>query len=408
MTIVLVAHETHLPAIDGMIAGEMAAERGARFTTLVSGGAGLSRFDCVQHVLDHGELAPNGVLWAERASGRPVEAPVDRGAVARIDANIVLVPINPAIRAHEDAAARIEATAATARRPVERYDVEERNGAFLVRARGAADPIAIWRLDPFGRPVRNSARLPAETGAPLTVLVIGDEKLQREVYPANIAALGDAAEESRLAVSLRFINPAEMNEPSWATILAEVDGVVLPGGSDMEQVRGQIEVARAAIRNDVPTLGLCLGMQTMATAVAQEKGGFNDANLAEADPFAQTSTFIRLHDAHGNPEFRVGTRTCRVVPGSVLATALRGATEVGVRCNHRFVLNTDLHAGLEAGGLLISGWQVERDLADAIEMPGLRFFLGMQGHPELSSRRDHPHPVFSAFLRAAAGRDNVR
>ncbi|MFO1149923.1 MAG: gamma-glutamyl-gamma-aminobutyrate hydrolase family protein [Alsobacter sp.] len=404
MTIVLVSHETELPALDGMIAGEMAAERGARFTTLVGGGAGLSHFDCVQHVLEHGELAPNGVLWAERASGHAVGAPVDRGAVARSEADIVLVPINPAIRAHADAAGRIEATALAARRRVERYDVDERDGAFLVRPRGAADPIAAWRRDAFGRPVREGTPSPRGMGPSVTVLVIGDETLQRDVYPASVAALGDAAGASGIDVALRFINPVGMAGPSWAAILAEVDGVVLPGGSDMEQVPGQIDVARAAIRADVPTLGLCLGMQTMATAVAQESGGFNDANLAEADPSAQTKTFVRLHDARGLPEFRLGRRTCRVEPGSILADAVGGATHIDIRCNHRFVLNSALHGGLAAGGLRISGWQSDRDIADAVEMPGHRFFLGLQGHPELSSRRDRPHPVFSAFLRAAGRR----
>lgn len=407
MTILLVAHATLLPALDGMIAGEMAAEHGARFTTLVTGGAGLSRFDCVQHPLAHGELAPNGILWAERASGIAVEAPVDRGAVARLDAETVLVPINPAIRAQEDAAARIEATAEAAGRPVERYDVEEQDGIFVVRRRGNADPVATWRLDRFGRPVRASDSPPAADDAPLRILVIGDESLQREVYPANVAALGDAADALGLDVSLRFIDPREPQERPWEKILAEVDGVLLPGGSDMEQVRGQIEIARAAMRTDVPTLGLCLGMQTMATAVAQERGGFNDANLAEADPAAQTKTFVRLHDEHGRPEFRVGARRCRVVPGSSLAKWLDGAADIEVRCNHRFVLDSALHDGLVAAGLRISGLQAERDIADAIEVPDLRFFLGMQGHPELSSRRDRPHPLIAGFLAVAAGREKA-
>jgi CTP synthase len=406
VTIILVAHETLIPSLDCMIAGEMAAELGARFAPLVSGGAGLSRFDCVQHVLEQGELAPNGVLWAERACGRPVDGLVDRGAVARLADETVLVPLNPAIAAHGEAAARIGAGAIAAGRRVERYDVTERDGAFEVRRQGAAEAVSVWSRDAFGRPVRaglQSAR--AAVGAPLRILIIADERLQREVYPANLAALGDAADALGLDIALSFIDPRRPQERSWGKILAEADGVLLPGGSDMEQVRGQIDVARAAIRTNVPTLGLCLGMQTMSTAVAQESAGLNDANLAEADPAAQTKTFVRLRDDKGRPEFRLGVRPCRIVPGTRLSELVGGAAEIDVHYNHRFVLETALHETLAAAGLRISGLQQDRDLADAIEAPCLAFFMGMQGHPELASRRGRPHPLIMGFLSASAARE---
>ncbi|WP_158814706.1 gamma-glutamyl-gamma-aminobutyrate hydrolase family protein [Methylocapsa sp. S129] len=406
MTIILVAHDTLIPSLDCMIAGEMAAERGARFAPLVSGGAGLSRFDCVQHVLEQGELAPNGVLWAERACGRPVDGLVDRGAVARLPDEIVLVPLNPAIASHGEAVARIEAGAIAAGRRLERYDVTERESAFEVRRQGATAPVSLWTRDKFGRPVRSGFQSARTAGAPLRILIIADEILQREVYPANIAALGDAADALDLDVALSFIDPRMPQERAWEKILAEADGVLLPGGSDMEQVRGQIDVARAALRTNVPTLGLCLGMQTMSTAVAQEGAGLNDANLAEADPTAQTKTFVRLRDEKGRPEFRLGVRPCRIVPGTCLSQLLGGAAEIDVHYNHRFVLETTLHEPLAAAGLRISGLHEDRDFADAIEAPGLTFFMGMQGHPELASRRGRPHPLITGFLFAAAAREN--
>lgn len=405
MTIILVAHETLIPSLDCMIAGEMAAERGARFAPLVSGGAGLSRFDCVQHVLEQGELVPNGVLWAERACGHPVDGLVDRSAVARLADETVLVPLNPAIAAHGEAAARIEAGAIAAGRRLERYDVTERGAAFEVRRRGVAELVAVWSRDKFGRPERAGPQS-ASAGAPLRILIIADERLQREVYPANLAALGDAADALGLNVALSFIDPRSPQERAWEKILLQADGVLLPGGSDMEQVRGQIDVARAALRKNVPTLGLCLGMQTMSTAVAQESAGLNDANLAEADPAAQTKTFVRLRDDKGRPEFRLGVRPCRIVPGTRLSELLGGADEIAVHYNHRYVLDTALHEPLAAAGLRISGLQEDRDFADAIEAPGLAFFMGMQGHPELASRRGQPHPLIMGFLSAAAAGEN--
>ncbi|QIB33579.1 glutamine amidotransferase-related protein [Ancylobacter pratisalsi] len=401
MTILLVVHETTLPAVDGMIAGEFAAERGAVFTILAGAGAGHARFDCVQHVLAHGELAPNGVLWAERAGGRPIAAPVDRGAVFRLPGTVV-VPINPYLPAHREAQARIQVTAERAGRPVEIYEVHEAGEVFELRAAGRPEVVAAWRRDEYGRPLPASQVSRMAGARELKVLIVGDEVLQREVYPANLAALGDAAEAFGVDLSVVFVDPRDEPTPVWDRLLAGVDGLLLPGGSDMEQVRGQVEAARAAIRRDVPTVGLCLGMQTMATAVAQEICGMNDANLAEADPQAQTKTFVRFDDPFGRPEHRLGLQSCRLLPGSRLAVLTGGIETLDVHYNHRFMLDPALEGRLEGAGLAISGRPFERDFADAVELPGLRFFIGMQGHPELASGRGRPHPLLVGFLAAMA------
>lgn len=399
MTILLVVHETELPALDGMIAGEFAAERGALFTTLVGAGAGHARFDCVQHVLAHGELAPNGVLWAERAAGAPVAAPVDRGAVFRLPGTVV-VAINPHLPAHREAQARILVTAEQAGRAVETYEVREEGDVLELRAQGRPEVIGAWRRDGFGRPIRVSQANGLEDARELTVLIVGDEVLQREVYPANLAALGDAAEALGVGLTVVFADPRAEPAPVWDGLLAGVDGLLLPGGSDMEQVRGQTEAARAALRRNLPTVGLCLGMQTMATAVAQEICGMNDANLAEADPQAQTKTFVPLGEAHRRPEHRLGLHPSRLLPGSRLAALAGGAETLDIHCNHRFALDRALEGRLEAAGLSISSRPVGRDFADAVELPELRFFIGMQGHPELASRRGRPHPLLAGFLAA--------
>jgi CTP synthase len=140
----------------------------------------------------------------------------------------------------------------------------------------------------------------------------------------------------------------------------------------------------------------------MATAVAQEIARINDANLAEADPSAATKTFVRLHDDRNRPEFRLGLRHCRVVAGTRLAALVGGAGDMAVHYNHRFVLAPALHTRLADAGLRICGLQAERDLADAIEVPRLRFYLALQGHPELASRRGAPHPVIAGFLAVVA------
>jgi CTP synthase len=142
-------------------------------------------------------------------------------------------------------------------------------------------------------------------------------------------------------------------------------------------------------------------MQAMCTAVAQVLAGLAQANLAEADPAAPIKTFVRLTDGQGRPEFRLGARPMRVVAGTRLAD-LAGPGPMEVRCNHRFVLDPSLHDRLFAAGLVASGWHADRDLVDAIELPGHRFYMGQQGHPELSSRPGAPAPLITGFLAAAA------
>ncbi len=192
---------------------------------------------------------------------------------------------------------------------------------------------------------------------------------------------------------------AEASPNSLPDDLRDLDGIVLPGGADMDQVAGQIRVARAAIAADIPLLGLCLGMQTLTTAVAQMRAGFNDANMEEAAPDAETKVFRRLAQSEVTGGFRIGRGRAHPVAGTRLA-AILGEAEVQVPVNHRYVLDPVLHDSLRRAGLVISAWQEGATLADAVELPDQRFCIGLQGHPELLTRRHRPHPLFTAFLKA--------
>lgn len=413
MTVILVAHHTELPAVDGMIAGMIAAERDAVAVMPVTGGAGLGRQDCCQHVLAAaGELAPNGVFWAEWATGRLAEPSMQAAAVARHPALVVTVAINPAIAAHITVAERIAYHALMIGRPLERLTVAEQDGVYLVcgAQRDESGPLSRWVRDAFSRPLRLAAGVSAHSSlksdptGTVRLLLVGNEDLLRNSYPANLVAIGDAAEQLGLGVEVSFWEPRDDASGSVQARLAGIDGILLPGGSDMEQVSGQIAVAQAAIRQDLPMMGLCLGMQSMATAVVREISGCPDANLAEADPATRLKTFIRLRDGQGQPEWRVGLHRSRLVPGTKLSRIFGGAATVAIPCNHRYALDPDLHPMLARAGLTVSGFQRGRDLADAIELAKLCFFIGMQGHPELMTRRGAPQPLMLAFLRAVAGR----
>ncbi|MAC81634.1 MAG: CTP synthase [Rhodobacteraceae bacterium] len=403
MSLTLVHHDTPCPARDGMLAGILAAEAGATFLTLDTGGAGLGAYEACQHVLASGALVANGLFWSEWASGHHVPAALPPTVIAGRLTGPVVVPVNPAIPAQVDMARRLSRKAAQTGRDIRQITVHPRDDGWSLTGDTVPGIATDWTTDPFGRPVPAGLSRPTPARA-VRILVVGSEPRQRHTYPAVLAALGDAADACNLGLSLHFWDPAEDRDGSLPRDIDTVQGIVLPGGADMDQVAGQIRVARRAIETDTPLLGLCLGMQTLATAVAQARAGLNDANMEEVAPDAATKVFRRLTDTEVPGGFRVGLRRMRPVPGSRLARILgAGDGPVPIPVNHRYVLDPALHAPLEDAGLRISAWQEASSLADAVELRGQRFCIGLQGHPELLTRRGAAHPLFRAFLNALDG-----
>jgi CTP synthase len=147
-------------------------------------------------------------------------------------------------------------------------------------------------------------------------------------------------------------------------------------------------------------------MQTLTTAFAQKVLGDGMVNLAEADPEARTKSFVAMAaemTADGSailPEHRTGDADVDLVAGTRLA-ALMGMQTMRVRCNHRFHLAASLRRDLQEAGLVFSATSFAGRVVDAVEWPAHPFFLGLQGHPELTPATSAPHPVFLAFLLAA-------
>ena len=175
--------------------------------------------------------------------------------------------------------------------------------------------------------------------------------------------------------------------------------MLLPGGSDMADVPGQILMARGALDAAVPTVGLCLGMQTMATAVAQGVLGEAAVNLAEADPDAPLHSFVAMSEDAALAPHRLGERATLPIPGTRYGS-LPGARR-WERFNHRYRLNAGLKHAFAAAGARVSAWDETGTVADAIEVDRHPFFIGLQGHPELQSAPGAPHPLLSWFVKAA-------
>ncbi|EJJ28097.1 glutamine amidotransferase-related protein [Rhizobium sp. CF142] len=399
MSLILVHHDTDSPALFGAVAAAIAATRGCGFMHLAARFDTGRHADAEQHVVASGGLAASGLCWFERLSGEQV-APVAT-AEAVIDAAHladIVVPIHSSFIAGADAAAGLSAAARRHGVEVETIEIVDHADYFTDRATQA---VLAWR-DRFGRIVLQQPK--TTTDAVLKIALIGAESDHMGVYPAALACLADAADSLPLAVDIDFIDPVRFREADAEETLRPYAGILLPGGANMKNVAGQTAVAAFALENELPIVGLCLGMQTMATAVAWKAFGRSEANLAEADPNAAIKTFRamageRTPGGELLPEHRTGDQETAPIPGTRLGELI--PSRMTVRCNHRFRLDPNLVADLETQGLRVAARGVGGAVVDAIEVGDHPFYMGMQGHPELSSRPDAPHPLLVAFLQAA-------
>ncbi|HEY0210739.1 glutamine amidotransferase-related protein [Acerihabitans sp.] len=425
MTLIFVAHDTPEPALHGAMAAILAARLRLPLAHLAQEWDLALYPDACQHAPAVGPLVASGLIWQERLGVQGAGAAKHWSELPDVPSGQDwVIPLGPAQLA--ELPARLRAL----RRLAVDYQLVRvtptARGLVFTRDGAAQTAWGEWRRDGYGRwiaqdiaptagrssgmatgedmPMADTApaMAPANAcpgdGAPLCIALLGSRRDQLDAYPAIAAAIGDAADALSLRVDIIFASPQE----PCAHILARADGVLLPGGASMANVAGQIAAARYTLDNGIPTLGLCLGMQTMTTAVAQRMLRSTDINLAEADPLAPVKSFIPLLDTPGLPRHRLGDRVMLSRPGSRMHRLL-GQRSV-MRYNHRFQLNPALKADLERYGLRISATDDSGAIADGIELTDHDFYLGVQGHPELSSSPGRPHPLLTALLTAAARR----
>jgi gamma-glutamyl-gamma-aminobutyrate hydrolase PuuD len=400
MGLILVYHDISKPALYGGVAAAIAATRQCGFMHVAARFDTALHADAVQHVVASGGLGASGLCWFERLSGRRVPPVATLEAV--LDAAVVedvVVPIHPAFLTDRDMLAVLSAAGQARAIGLEVVTVHEGSNYFFD---AVSQAVLAWR-DCFGR--IGLDRPECRKGHGLTIGLVGAQSDHRDVYPAALASLADAADSLPIPIDVRFIDPTDVDQFENPAVFESLSGILLPGGADMKSVAGQTAAAARSLETGLPTVGLCLGMQTMTTAVAWRAYGREAANLTEADPDARIKTFVPMAgeqapDGTVLPTHRTGDQAIDIVPGTRLSGIIRA--ELQVRCNHRFRLNPALLPDLEAAGLRIAAQSLSGAIVDAIELPDHPFFIGMQGHPELSSRPDMPHPLLAAFLMAAA------
>ncbi|HEX7743832.1 MAG TPA: CTP synthase [Micromonosporaceae bacterium] len=231
-----------------------------------------------------------------------------------------------------------------------------------------------------------------------------------DAYLSVSEAIRAAGFAHRARIDLHWVPSDECDTPAGAAAaLNGVDGIVIPGGFGVRGIEGKIGAVTYARENNIPILGLCLGLQCMTIEVARHLAGLAGANSLEFDDEAAHPVIATMADQEDivagkgdlGGTMRLGSYPARLVPGSIVAEAY-GTTEVTERHRHRYEVNNAYRDALTKAGLRISGTSPDGRLVEFVELDRELhpFFVSTQAHPELKSRPTRAHPLFAAFVRA--------
>ena len=234
-----------------------------------------------------------------------------------------------------------------------------------------------------------------------------------ESYKSLSEALSHAGIHTRSKIHIHYID-SENIEKNGVGCLAGMDAILVPGGFGKRGVEGKIRAIRFARENNVPYLGICLGMQLAVIEYARNKAGMGSANSTVFDretPYPVIALITEWKDRDGRLEkrtessemggsMRLGAQEAQLKSGS-LAGKIYGAETINERHRHRYEVNNELLPKLEAAGLVVSGSTTFENLTEMIELRDHPWFVGCQFHPEFTSTPRGGHPLFTAFIRAA-------
>ena len=205
-------------------------------------------------------------------------------------------------------------------------------------------------------------------------------------------------------LDLRLIHSEKINDANAAELLADMDGVVIAPGFGQRGVEGKFAAIRYLREHDIPTLGICLGMQCMVIEFARDVLGLEGANSTEMDPQTPYPVIDLMEDQKNvvnmGGTMRLGTYDCTLRPGSHICAAY-GKEHIQERHRHRFEFNNEYKDRFEAAGMQCVGENPDTGLVEAVEVSGLRWFIGVQYHPEYTSTVLSPNPLFMGFIKAA-------
>jgi CTP synthase len=206
-------------------------------------------------------------------------------------------------------------------------------------------------------------------------------------------------------LDLRLIHSEKVTEANVKELLDDLDGVLIAPGFGIRGIDGKYIAIRHARENDIPCLGICLGMQCMVVEFARNVLGLAGANSTEMDPSTPYKVIDLMEEQKNvtnlGGSMRLGVYECILKTDSGIIRAYGGEKVIQERHRHRYEFNNEYKAAFEAAGMKCVGENPETGLVEAIEVPGMKWFVGVQYHPEYNSTVLNPNPLFVSFIKAA-------
>jgi len=236
------------------------------------------------------------------------------------------------------------------------------------------------------------------------VALVGKYISLHDAYISVVEALQHGGIAHHAAVNIRWVNSEEVTDENVDEILGGVQGIVVPGGFGSRGIDGKIAAIRYARENKIPYLGLCLGMQLAIVEFARNKCDMDDAHSIELSPSTRHPVIALMPDQNGVEDIggtlRLGAYPCQLDPESK-AHDVYGQDLIYERHRHRYEVNNDYRQALIDNGMNLCGLSPDGRIVEMLEIPDHPWFIATQGHPELKSRPNHPHPLFDGFIGAA-------
>jgi CTP synthase len=269
----------------------------------------------------------------------------------------------------------------------------------------------ILKLMRYEAPPRNLSRWKAMVDrmknpqGEVNIGLVGKYVEYEDSYKSLKEALLHGALAHGLKLNIDWIEAEHLRWPDCGARLSRYDGILVPGGFGKRGIEGMLHAIRYARENKVPYFGICLGMQTLVIEYARNVCGIANADSTEFEPATPNRVIYKLRELKGVDELggtmRLGAYPCQLQEGS-LAHRAYGTLEISERHRHRYEFNREFEEVLTRHGLRLTGQTPDGVYVEICEVPDHPWYLGCQFHPEFKSKPLEPHPLFRAFIGAAA------
>lgn len=237
----------------------------------------------------------------------------------------------------------------------------------------------------------------------VTIALVGKYVELPDAYLSIVEALTHGGIFYGTNVKIEWIASEEVTPQTVRKALEKVNGLLVPGGFGTRGLDGKMCAIQYARENNLPFLGICLGMQMAVIEYARHVLDLRDANTTEVDTHTTYPVIDLMPDQdleNLGGTMRLGKYSCSLTQGTISAKAYQ-VNEIWERHRHRYEFNNDYLERFSAGGMVIAGRNQNRNLVEIVELVNHPFFVGVQFHPELKSRPNRPHPLFREFIGAA-------